>query len=407
VGVTVREKRKGSGDWYVFICHAGKRRARHVGAGKRGKQLAETVAIKIQARLLDGDISDLAAPAPTAPTVPTFQAAAERWLEWYPQLFPLRSGTLENRRTFLMAHLIPFFGGRPISEITRTRVQDFIASRRAVGGSRRGKALSDDTIKTNLAGLRLLLDYFVEQGYLPANPMRGTRLWRPTPRSAQPDPFTQAELAALVGAAESLDARLGLMVRAWAQSGMRSGELRGLQRADQDPSTGEVTIQRTRSRRVMGAPKTPRSYRQVALTHPVVEAVSAWEAGATRESRTVLERLARVVPLSPEAPLFGSLDHPGRPMDELELHKWWARTVTRAQVRRRPPENLRHSWVSALLSRGAPIPFVARQAGHSPVMMLTVYAAWLPPQPSATQAQPPTERMVRKSVRNQDHGPLR
>ncbi len=77
MGVAIREKPAGSAVWWVFIHHAGQRRARRVGTGKRGKQLAEAVAIKIQARLLDGDASDLAAPPPPQPKAMTFAQVVE------------------------------------------------------------------------------------------------------------------------------------------------------------------------------------------------------------------------------------------------------------------------------------------------------------------------------------------
>ncbi len=51
-------------------------------------------------------------------------------------------------------------------------------------------------------------------------------------KSEEPDPFTQLELGALVTAAEAITPAWGLLVRSWAQSGMRSGELRGLQWQD-------------------------------------------------------------------------------------------------------------------------------------------------------------------------------
>lgn len=206
----------------------------------------------------------------------------------------------------------------------------------------------------------------------------------------QPGPFTQPELAALVAAAESLAPAWGLMLRSWAQSGMRSGELRGLQWQDFDPQTGRVAIQRTRTSRATGPPKTARSVRQAALTHPTCEGTPAWQPGGTPESRAVLARLAQLVPLDPAAPLFGSLKHPGRPMEERELHTLWSRTLIRAQVRPRPPETLRHSCISGLLSRGAPLLYVARQSGHSARIMLASYArrqeqgAKVAAQPAAT-----------------------
>jgi integrase len=271
---------------------------------------------------------------------------------------------------------VPFFAGRQVSEITTELVEDFIGAKRAVGGSKRGKALADSTIKVNLPTLRMILDYSVRRRWLPANPLRGEALWRPAPKSEQPDPFTQPELAALVAAAEGLAPAWGLLLRAWAQSGMRSGELRGLQHQDLDPRTGLVSIQRTRTQGATGPAKTARSVRQAALTHPTCEATLVWQPGGTPESLTVLARLAQCVPLDPAAPLFGSLKHPGQPMEERELHTLWHRTLLRAQVRPRPPETLRHSCISSLLSRGAPLLYVAQQSGHSAGIMLSAYARW-------------------------------
>lgn len=171
----------------------------------------------------------------------------------------------------------------------------------------------------------------------------------------EPDPFTLRELRAILAAAEELSPAFALMLRAWAQSGMRSGEIRGLQRGDFDPSTGKVVIQRTRSGKRVGPPKTGRSRREASLTYPVCEETAAWQTGATEESRSVVERLTKVATLDPTCPLFGSPTDPTQPMDERELHRLWRRALIRAKVRPRPPEVLRHTCISTLLSRGAPL----------------------------------------------------
>ena len=386
MGVTVREKPAGSAVWWVFIHHVGQRRARRVGTGKRGKQLAEAVAIKIQARLLDGDVSDLAAPSPPQPKAMTFQQVAEAWGPWYQGLYPTRFNTSRNHTSALHAHLIPHFGAWPITTVTRAEVQKFIALKRA--------RVADTTLQTHLVTLRLVLDYAVERGDLAANPMRGGKLWRPEQKGDEPDPFDQEELAAIVVAAEDLLPTFGLMIRAWAQSGMRSGELRGLRRADLDPLRGEVKVERTLTHGRIGPAKTLRSRRTASLLYPVVEPTADW--GPTTESRGVLNRLAHVVPLNPDAPLFGSIASPGHPMQEPELRRWWSRALVQAKVRPRTPENLRHTFVSILLSRGAPLLRVAAQAGHTPAVMLAHYSKWLPTapwtpaiqRPDATSAQP-------------------
>ncbi len=125
-----------------------------------------------------------------------------------------------------------------------------------------------------------------------------------------------------------------------------------------DVGGGQVTVSRTRTCRHTGPPKTLRSHRVVGLPADV---------------------LARIIPSTDSgAPLFSSLTRPGTPMDEGELHRLWHRTLVRAQVRPRPIETLRHSGISQRLSRGEPLLAVAALAGHSPQMMLTRYAKWLP-----------------------------
>lgn len=51
MGVIVREKKKGSGEWWVFINHKGKRRSQKVGS----KKAANDVKWGVEARLAKGD----------------------------------------------------------------------------------------------------------------------------------------------------------------------------------------------------------------------------------------------------------------------------------------------------------------------------------------------------------------
>ena len=189
----------------------------------------------------------------------------------------------------------------------------------------------------------------------------------------EPDPFDQEELAAIVVAAEDLSPAFGLMTRAWAQSGMRSGELRGLRRGDLDPVRGQVKVEHGR----LGPAKTLRSRRTASLLYPVVEPTADW--GPTTESWWVLGRLARVVPLNPDVPLFGSIATPGHPMQEPELWRWWSRVLARTKVRTRTPENLRaHVRFDPTLAGGTAPAGIAAQAGHTPAVMLAHYSKWLP-----------------------------
>ena len=377
MGVKVRER---AGKWWIYIDHRGRRVAHSCGSGKVGKRAAEKAAEQIAARLALGDESVLERKAPPE-SVPTFKAVAEAWGPWYQGLYPTRFNTRRNNDVAVRAHLVPHFGAWPIASVTRGEIQKFIAAKR-------GK-LADSSLRIYLVTLRLVLDFAVERGDIAANPMRGGKLWRPEQKGYEPDPFTQAELSAMIAAAEDLSPAFALMMRIWAQSGMRSGELRGLRRSDLDQGAGMVLVQRTLTHGKFGPPKTLRSKRTASVTYPVCEAIPDWNPGATPDSRSVLDRLAKVVPLNPDAPLFGSIADPGQPMQESELWRWWGRVLTLAKVRPRTPETLRHTFVSLMLSRGAPLLLVASQAGHSAGVMLKYYSRWLP-QAAASPATPAT-----------------
>jgi integrase len=389
MGIRVREKTKGSGVFWVFATWRGQRRAKRVG----DLRAAQAVASQLRARLALGDASVLDSRPPGPTTAITFKAVAEKWLDWYPALNALRQGTLETHKSFIRTHLLPAFGSLPIGEITRRRVQEFIAALRMTGSSRAtGKALADLTLRTRLPTLKLVLDFAVEERWITANPMAGgPRLWRSAPRPESVDPFTGRELRAILAAAEIIDRDFAVMLRLWVQAGMRSGEVRGLQRGDLDLERGLSNVQRSRTKRRVGPTKTGRA-RLVSFLHPVCDDVAAWEPGATPESRSILVALKRltVTPLDPGGPLF-TVD--GRPVNEGVLYSLWRRVLTKAGIRYREPEQLRHTFASTMLSRNAPILYVATQGGWKNAgVLFRYYAKWMPqagyPQATATQVQP-------------------
>ncbi len=377
MGVMVREKPKGSSVWWVFIAHQGRRRSKRVGVGPKGKKAADLAAIQLRAKLAGGDVTVLS-PSPALADVPTFGDVAQEWLRKYPALRTLAPGTLDNYRSFTEQHLLPHFGAKPITALTPTAIEDFIEAKRGPGGSVRfeGKSLSDGSLKTGLLTLRLILQRAVRLRLLPANPMHDVE-WRGLPRPETVDPFTTRELRAILAAAHEVHPNFAVMLRLWAQSGMRAGEVAGLQWQDLDLERGTALVRRTWSRGRLGPTKTRRD-RTVSILHPVADPVADWRPGVTAEARSLLAGL-RGLPvrhLEPEAFVFGD----GRtPLSSMEVHRLWRRVLAKARVRYRAPEQLRHTFASTMLSRNAPLLYVQQQGGwRSASVLLLVYARWLP-----------------------------
>jgi integrase len=113
MGVIVKERRKG--EWWLYISHNGKRKAKKVG---HSETEARKAAAKIQAKIVLNDFEIEKA----QPTTNTFQQCAEVWLalpHFTPAGDPWKESTLESYRANLEKHIIPVIGAQPIDQIRR------------------------------------------------------------------------------------------------------------------------------------------------------------------------------------------------------------------------------------------------------------------------------------------------
>ena len=82
-------------------------------------------------------------------------------------------------------------------------------------------------------------------------------------------------------------------------------------------------------------------------------------------------------PLQLEVLVFSSVA--GTELDESNVRKAFNRLLDAAELHRRGPHQMRHTFASLLLQDGAPITYVSQQLGHKdPSITLRVYAHWLP-----------------------------
>jgi integrase len=390
MGVKVRQW-KDDQAWWIFVNHHRRRRAVRVGVGVRAKKVADEAARQIAARLALGDTSVFDRPGPpaAAKATPTFGDVAREWLAKYPALHPIRPTTVEDYAAMLKRHLLPAFGVLPVIGVTAGVIEDFIEAKRAPGGSilRRGKPLGEASLRVCLVVARLVLQRAVRLKLLAANPMTEVE-WTRAPVIENVDPFSPHELRAMLESAATIDPDIATLLRLWAQSGMREGEVLGLQHSDIDFERGTALVRRTWTRGRLGPTKTGRE-RETSFLHPTADDITDWRPGAG-QSRSVLAalRALKVHSLDPEAPVF---TRGGKRWTPSQLAGAWRRILSRAGVRYRAPENLRHSWASIELSRNAPLLFVQAQGGwRSASVLLRVYARWMPGSEGVTVSSPST-----------------
>ena len=155
MGVKVREKVKGSGEWWLYIDHNGKRKAKKIG---RDKRTALEAAKQIGAKLVLGDVGLLEKKEPCT----LFREYASTWLDGYVKT-ALKISTYRGYKSILEHHLLPAFGHRNVAEITKLEVKSFFFEKIKAG-------VSVSRVKRIKATLSGMLSQAVEDGVVSANP---------------------------------------------------------------------------------------------------------------------------------------------------------------------------------------------------------------------------------------------
>jgi hypothetical protein len=115
MGVKIRKR---GGKWYVFVNYHGRRKAKCVGSSR---DLAEQVRRQLEAKLALGDLGFLS----DSPEAPTFATYVEKWLKT--DALRCKPSTVDFYRDYQGRYVIPRFGQKRITAITRDEIKDFMS----------------------------------------------------------------------------------------------------------------------------------------------------------------------------------------------------------------------------------------------------------------------------------------
>ncbi len=117
MGVNVRERPKGSGVFWVFINHQGKRKAKRIGSEDAAKEVAKKIEAKLT--LQEFKIEE------KTQDVPLFKDYAETWSEGY--IKPLRRQSTHERYTDVLKRYVnPEIGHLKIDQIKRRDLRNLL-----------------------------------------------------------------------------------------------------------------------------------------------------------------------------------------------------------------------------------------------------------------------------------------
>ncbi len=315
---------------------------------------ADRFAATVTADVVRGDYID---PRQGKVTVAEF---AERWQATRSHL---AQATGDQDRYLLGRFILPAFGRRPVASLRPSEIQTWLA-RIEVAPSTKAKALQK---------LAAILHLAVNDGAIKTNPCDGIRRPSQKPRR-EGRALTEAEVAAMIEAAEDVDPRTAAMVWLMARAGLRSGEVLALRR--HDLGDGVLHAHGSMSRREgLRAVKGRDGARSIPIS-PDLEA-----------------RLRRHLNAQKVASLDGWLFTAPRG-GQVRYDNWrtrtWSQIVAAAGIGNVHPHDLRHTLATRLfLVDRWTVPQVQSYLGHAdPAVTLKVYthvAAEELPRPSNGQ----------------------
>jgi integrase len=259
--------------------------------------------------------------------------------------------TIDGYQSVVENHLIPNLGHIPLKDLQPGTIQACY-----------GKACGKLSARTVLHWHRILsqsMKYAVRQGYLGRNPCDLVVAPRAVKKAMRT--LTPGEVEVLLKAAESN--RFYPVIYMAINSGMRQAELLGLRWRDLDLNMLSISVSQVLYKRrgvcEFKEPKTSHSRRRVAMTPKLAQFL--------REYRAEQESLHwhKGQPLTLDDIVFANME--GKPLDPCTLTHTFSRIARGAGLDRVRFHDLRHTFASLMLMRGAKPKVISEALGHASV----------------------------------------
>ncbi|MDG3085385.1 site-specific integrase [Vibrio hannami] len=273
---------------------------------------------------------------------------SEKKIEW-------RKGHYQDVEGILNKYIIPMFGNKKISAITKQQILSFRSTLAKVPG-RKGKELSPSRINHIMTPLRVMLNEAADR-YDFTSPWKNIKALKVG--RTEVDPFNLQEVEQVI--AHAPDKYKPYYITRFF-TGLRTGEIDGLMWKDVNLDNKTITVNQSLVRGELSDVKTEGSYRVVMLTDRVTEALREHKKTAYLKDKYVFTNDKRL------------------PLNYQTLSKSiWYPTLRRAKLRPRNPYQTRHTYATLLLASGEAPEWIANQMGHTTTTMLfRVYSRYVP-----------------------------
>ena len=283
----------------------------------------------------------------------------QNWLNGYVSV-NCSPRTLDGYKAIIEKYLIPEFGQLLLKQLTPQIIQSYYGQA--------CNSLSTRTVHHQHRVLSQALKHAVRQSLLGRNPCELVDPPKPRPKTMRTlDP---TEVNTLLKEAEG--SYYYPIIYTALSSGLRQAELLGLRWRDLDPDIGlSISVSRVLYKRKgvseFKEPKTSHSRRYVSMTPKLAAFLREYR----QERKAIYRKLDKELTL--DDLVFASVE--GTPIDPGVLSHSFTRIVKKAGLENVRFHDLRHSFASFMLLRGAKPKVISEALGHSSVVFtLDVYS---------------------------------
>lgn len=285
---------------------------------------------------------------------PTFTEFAQKFIEENESLW--KRSNIRTKRDILEKWLIPQFGKKVISSITKQDLLEFRSVLAKAPGKKPGTTMSASRINHVMTSVKQVLDEAADRFNF-TTPYQNIKRMRI--KKTDVTPFTIEEVEMIIKYCRE-DFRDYFTVKFF--TGMRPGEIHGLKWKYIDFEKRLITIRETIVGDYEETPKTADSNRDIQMAPQVYEALKTqWEVTGKR---------------SPYVFANGN----GGPLTNRNMsNRVWYPMLRSLGLKLRTPYQTRHTFATLMLAAGESPEWIAFQMGHSSTEMLfKVYSRYVP-----------------------------
>jgi integrase len=300
-------------------------------------------------------------PEEPEPEKPTLSVWAAQWLTTHAQVY-CKFATHRLYKQVVRDHLEPALGNKKLDEITREDIRLLIAQKV-------NEKLSKATVRNIIAPLRQMLGHAVDEEIISSNPARKLgRFSKETSAKANAKkivPYTAEEVQILLQRAEQRSFDLHVFLLTAVLTGMRLGELLGLQWGDLDIISKCIHVKRAVTRRRIETPKN-HLQRPIDMSDELLRNLQELQRRRKEEWFGKGKKMPEWVFCDEDGDFTNEYNFRKRKFYPLFKKKGEDSSLDLRQIRL---HDLRHTYASLMLQQGESVTYVKEQMGHHSIQV--------------------------------------